>query len=75
MCPLLSNRNIQFYVSAYGQDPQVKKPVGEPTYEEARKFLIEAEGVMMKAVDSCYEQRKNKVCGGGGGRELESMSL
>ena len=64
-CVLLSHRNIQFYVSAYGQSPQVKKPVGEPSFEEARKCLIEADGVMMDAVDSCYQQRKEKVCGEG----------
>ena len=58
--PFLLPRNIQFYVSAHNQE--IRRSVGEPTDEEARKCLIEAGGDMTKAMDSCYEQRKKKVC-------------
>ena len=59
MCPFLLPRNIQFYVSAHNQN--IQQSVGEPSEEEARKCLVEADGDMTKAIYGCYEERREKV--------------
>jgi len=46
-------------VSAHNQNFQ--QSVGEPSEEEARKCLIEADGDVTKAISGCYEERRKKV--------------